>query len=311
MIRVATYTTGRKVQETTLENLNTLRAIAWVDVVDPSVEELQMIREKLDIPFSELKHTMDQKESSRVRSEQNYTLIIFNGVKGEKTKAVLTPIGFIMTKRVLVTIRKESLGVIDQIDVNADVFTNIMRQGLDILLYTILYRIVKDAAMLLESVEEDIDEIETEALKVNNKKVTEKLFDVKKMLIYMRKSLVGNRMVVNYLRKEEQLIRNKGLFHDVEVELIQLIDQLEVYDEKLGTVIDICLTASANRANDVMKTFGIFAAMMLVPMLITGLYGMNVILPLQGHQNAFWIIMLIIIISVTIMLLMFKWKKWT
>jgi magnesium transporter len=59
-----------------------------------------------------------------------------------------------------------------------------------------------------------------------------------------------------------------------------------------------------------MKYLTAVTAVLLVPMLITGLYGMNVALPLQKHSQAFWIITGMLVISSMITLFFFYNKKW-
>ena len=58
----------------------------------------------------------------------------------------------------------------------------------------------------------------------------------------------------------------------------------------------------------IMKNFTVIASILLLPMLIAGIYGMNVILPLGRDSDAFLLILGIMVVSITMMLLYFKSK---
>ena len=65
-----------------------------------------------------------------------------------------------------------------------------------------------------------------------------------------------------------------------------------------------------NKINEIMKILTFFSTILLPLTFITGLYGMNVGLPLQNDPRSFWIIMVTMLIVVFTMLFYFKRKKW-
>ena len=52
-------------------------------------------------------------------------------------------------------------------------------------------------------------------------------------------------------------------------------------------------------------------SVILLPLtLISGIYGMNVDLPVQGHPLAFWFVLFGMVVVIIVMLGFFKWRKW-
>jgi magnesium transporter len=66
----------------------------------------------------------------------------------------------------------------------------------------------------------------------------------------------------------------------------------------------------ANRTNEIIKILTLISSFILPLSFITGLYGMNVILPLGDHPLAFYGIIGSMILLVASMFTYFKIKKW-
>jgi magnesium transporter len=66
----------------------------------------------------------------------------------------------------------------------------------------------------------------------------------------------------------------------------------------------------ANRTNEIIKILTLISSILLPLTFLTGLFGMNVILPLQDHPRSFWIVIGIMLTIVAFMYTMFKRKKW-
>ena len=66
----------------------------------------------------------------------------------------------------------------------------------------------------------------------------------------------------------------------------------------------------ANKTNEIMKVLTVFSSVLLPLTFLTGLYGMNVHLPIEKDNNAFFIIAGIMILIVVALLLYFKKRRW-
>ena len=100
------------------------------------------------------------------------------------------------------------------------------------------------------------------------------------------------------------------MIHQLHNDIIQLIDENNLYHERLTGVVDAYLTKQSNDLNEIMKSFTVIASLILLPTLIAGAYGMNLVLPLRDHPQGFWILLGIMIVGVVLMLFFFKKKEW-
>ncbi|HEY4662444.1 MAG TPA: CorA family divalent cation transporter, partial [Candidatus Humimicrobiaceae bacterium] len=99
-------------------------------------------------------------------------------------------------------------------------------------------------------------------------------------------------------------------FSDLVDHVEKIWDTLENYKELVDGVHDAHQSLLSNKINEIMRILTIFSVVILPLTLISGIFGMNVSLPLGDHAFAFVIIM-VIMFSISIgMLVYFKYKDW-
>jgi len=87
-------------------------------------------------------------------------------------------------------------------------------------------------------------------------------------------------------------------------------DLTEDYAELIEGLSKTFDSLQANRTNQIMKILTIISSFILPLSLITGLYGMNVMLPVQNNPYAFITIMVVMVALAGSMFFYFKMKKW-
>ncbi len=310
MIRVITAGAHARVVESNLKQVNLKRNISLVDVTNPSLSEVNQLHERFKISIADINACLDNYESPRIKQTKEYTLIIYSQSHCEEDLKRCGPIGFFFTRRHLIAIHLSKLPFIDELDLNADMTKHMFHNGTEIILLRILYNLIKSKHKLLEVIEDSLESIEDDVLSAAHEHIVKRIFALKNKLLYLKKSVSGNRSVINDLIKDVPAIKEKALFAELNVETMQVSDTLEIYRERLTSILEINTGNISNKINVVMKYFTVIASVLLLPMLITGLYGMNVVLPFQEHQQAFWIVFGIIIACIVVMLLVFNNKKW-
>ncbi|MFZ3106608.1 MAG: CorA family divalent cation transporter, partial [Candidatus Hydromicrobium sp.] len=80
--------------------------------------------------------------------------------------------------------------------------------------------------------------------------------------------------------------------------------------ELIEGVHDAHQSLLTNKINDIMRILTIFSVIILPLALISGIYGMNIVLPLERNPSAFIIIVVVMIIISIGMLVYFKYKDW-
>jgi magnesium transporter len=188
------------------------------------------------------------------------------------------------------------------------------QEGADYLAYSLLDVIVDNYFVILEQMEDNLEDIEEELISQPSPATLHKIHLLKRDLIIFRKSVWPLREVLNRLqRSETPLIRRVTQLYlkDVYDHVIHVIDSLETYRDMLSGMLDIYLSSTSNRLNEIMKVLTIIATIFIPLTYIAGVYGMNFkYMPeLEWHYGYFLVLSLMAGVA-GIMLLFFKRRKW-
>jgi magnesium transporter len=105
----------------------------------------------------------------------------------------------------------------------------------------------------------------------------EHIFRLKKQVIEFRRLVMPLREVLDLLQGEPRVVTATlaAYYRDVADHIIRVLEFIDNVRELLTTALEAYLSQVSNRLNTVMKQLTSWAAIILVPTLIAGIYGMN------------------------------------
>ena len=190
----------------------------------------------------------------------------------------------------------------------------IRKMGPDYLAYALADAIVDNYFVVLEKIGEEIESLEDELITEPGTETVESIHNLKRELIFLRKSVWPLREAIVGLEKgDSDLIQDKTAVYlrDVYDHTIQVIDTIETFRDMVSGMLDVYLSSLSNKMNQVMKVLTIIATIFIPMTFIAGIYGMNFkFMPeLEWHWGYLfsWAIMILIGLS---MVVYFKKKKW-
>ena len=82
-----------------------------------------------------------------------------------------------------------------------------------------------------------------------------------------------------------------------------------MYSNILSSMMDARVSIVNNNLNILMKRLTIITISLMAPTLVVSTFSMNVAIPLQKNEHAFWIILFLSVVSMAGVLLFWKFKK--
>jgi magnesium transporter len=181
----------------------------------------------------------------------------------------------------------------------------------------LLYRIVDDSFdycfPMLRKVGNKLDRIEEDIFEGRSEEVVRDISNVKQEIINFRKIIRPQRQVLRDLEKAKQrfLIEEHELYFDDVVDASERIwDMLENYKEVIEALEDTNESVLAHRVNDVLRVLTAFSVVILPLTLLASLWGMNVGVPGEDSEAAFWIIVGSMVALLASMLGYFRHRSW-
>ncbi|RME52884.1 hypothetical protein D6783_03670 [Candidatus Woesearchaeota archaeon] len=289
-------------------------AVKWIDVFEPSMDEFKKVAKLCNIPLQDLLRIQKDVRSD-VYEYEHFSCVFFKQAfhKGFsfRAKAML----IISSPNLIITLRLHDKDLFEGLfSERNDHLKSAFVKGSSALLNIILERITHRYFDLMDLIEDKIDRVENEVLSNLKEGTTKHIFELKKGLIYFHRALSSNRELLNKLEKgtgsqiNERHLKNLRYTY---ADTVQLIDIAATYREVLVSAIDIYLTNASNNMNLVMKRMTALGSLVLVPTLITGIYGMNFkYMPEITWPYGYAFAWFLIISSVVVLWTYFKQKDW-
>jgi magnesium transporter len=141
-----------------------------------------------------------------------------------------------------------------------------------------------------------------------------KIHDLKREMIFLRKSVWPLREVISKLgRSESELINASTCVYmrDVYDHTIQVMDAVETFRDMLSGMLDIYLSSLSNRMNEVMKVLTVISTIFIPLTFVVGLYGMNFRHMPELEQTWGYPVILILMFAVALLMVVyFRRRKW-
>jgi magnesium transporter len=166
----------------------------------------------------------------------------------------------------------------------------------------------------MEKLGEQIEAVEEEVVRSSNKRSLAKINQLKKEMIVLKRNIAPVRDLVNgIIRSESELLneRTTKYFKDVYDHIVQAHDLSENYRDMMMSMQDLYLNNVNLRLNEVMKLMAIVTCLLAPATVIGGIFGMNFeTIPYLHNQYGFWIAVGLMLIIPTVMIYIFKKRKW-
>jgi len=186
--------------------------------------------------------------------------------------------------------------------------------GIDFLFHATLDILVDGYQPLLDDLDDEIDQLEDRVLAEPEPETLEQILTLKHNILILRRTITPLREVMNRLSRDEfpQIDRlTRVYFRDIYDHLMRYQDLIESVRDIVSGALDIYLTSTSNRLNQVMKTLTIVSTIFLPLTFLTGVYGTNFkFLPeLSWRYGYLYLWGLIILVSIG-MIWWFKRRHW-
>jgi magnesium transporter len=300
-----------------LEKIETEVDGAWINLVDPTMDECETIAKKFNIDLGDLRAPLDSEERSRIEFEDGYTLILVDipviEVRNGKDWFETIPLGIIKTDEAIITTCLQESNVIGAfVREQIREFYTFKKSRF---IYQILYRNAQVYLGYLKTIQKKSDLVEKKLHESTKNKELLELLELEKSLVYFDTSLHANERVLVKLNRSDDVRKypeDEELLEDVIVENQQALEMTNIYENVLTSTIDIYASVIANNQNTIMKLLAIWTIVMSVPTMIFSAYGMNVetnFMPFAHANHGFWLIVIFsALISCSLLIYFFKKK---
>lgn len=289
--------------ETIAEALLDPLSLVWVDLIDPSREDLSQLAQELGISETAVEDAIAPNERPKVtRHDNHYFFTVYaTNLWGESGLSISRISGFLLP-RGLVTIRVSGNSLarfnMKAVESRWDASPDLIAQGGSAaLIHALLDYVVDghfDTIQKLDDAMEHLEDILFAEEKTDAKFVRH-TYDLRKSLVALRRVVLPMREVVN------SLVRHRGRqgnaldswFDDLYDHVLRASEWTESLRDMISTIFETNLSLQDARLNTIMKQLAAWAAIIAVPTAVTGWFGQNV--PYPGFEKYSGLVMSILL----------------
>jgi magnesium transporter len=154
-----------------------------------------------------------------------------------------------------------------------------LAKGPSAVLHAIADHVVDDYLSVTDSVHEDIDEVETAVFAEQGARVDPgRIYQLKRELLELKRAVVPlSRPLEDLATRPIRVVdpEIQAYFRDVADHLLRAVEQIAAFDELLNSILQAHLAQVTVAQNEDMRKITAWAAVIAVPTMVCGLYGMN------------------------------------
>lgn len=289
----------------------------WVDIVGKSDKEFfNDFSQYFKLHELVLEDILNTDQRSKVDELEDHLLIISRMIYFDKAGQLINEqVSFLVFQNILITVQDEWDDCFEKVrEMLRKNRLNVRLEAGFYLAQTLIGGIIDHYFPMLDTIADKLEMLEQDLIKNPTAETSNKIQELKRTLIFLRKFIRPERDVINHLlTMNHPFIKEKDKIYlrDIYDHCIQVNDTVDSYREIAYSLMDVYLSSIGNRTNDVMKVLTVISSIFIPLTFIAGVYGMNFdFMPELHSENGYYIIMGFMLLVGVFEIAYFRRKKW-
>jgi magnesium transporter len=270
------------------EHLDERDTVVWVDFCGPSKEQLDELAGELGLHELAVEDALGPHQRPKLDHYATHLFLSCHAVTVDTQGGSLeeTEVDAFINERWLITVRKNDGFSIDPVLERWDRSPDLAVFGVSFLLYGLLDVIVDSYFETVQSFDEYYEEVSAGifADRPLDPAQQRHWFEMRRAMVRFHRLVVPLREAISSLMRREHSAVSEELypyFQDVYDHILRVSESSDSLRDLVSTIVETNLSLRDYRQNQIVKKVSSWAAIIAVPALVTGYYGMNV--PYPGY----------------------------
>jgi len=262
-------------------------AFVWIGLYEPDEAEFDSVRREFNLHELAVEDAIIAHERPKLEVYDDTLFVVLKTARyiGEADTVEFGEIMLFIGPQFVVGVRHKPASALGDVRKQIESRPDLLRIGPGAVLYAILDRVVDDYQPVIDGLDEDIKEVETEVFSHAGSNPAERIYLLKREVIEFHQAAAPLADPLD--RLVNSLVPGVGAelseyFRDIQDHLLRVVDTVSGFRELLTSVLQANLTQVALRQNEVgmqqnadMRKISAWVAIVAVPTMIAGIYGMN------------------------------------
>jgi magnesium transporter len=283
LVNCVAYLHGRKMADVPVGEIHTYvtqpDCFVWVAIKDPEPDELDAMQTEFglhDLAVEDARHGHQRPKLDEYGNSLFAVLQTIEPVDGELEVGEVAV--FVGANYVLSVRRNSQRGFAD-VRRRCESEPELLQCGAAYVLYALMDAVVDRYFPVLDALESEVEAIEEGIFAEDATRAQiEAVYGVKRKLIVLKHAVSPQMEAVSKLfggRVPQLCLGLQDYFRDVYDHLVRLNQSIDSLRDTVTTAISVNLSLIGMQANEVTKKLAAYAALVAVPTMVAGIYGMN------------------------------------
>ena len=286
LVNCVAYQNGRKLADIPKEDISEYverpECFVWVALKDPEDAEIREMEEEFglhELAVEDARHG-HQRPKLEEYGDMLFAVLQIPAIRGDEI--VVGEVSIFVGRNFVLSVRRDAEPGFAAVRERAEREPELLQTGAGFVFYAIMDNVVDRYFPLVDQLEVELEKIEGRIFakdsERSSRETAERLYDLKHKLMVVRHAvepLIESTHKLYGGRVPAVCIGTQEYFRDVYDHLLRVSQQLDGLRDMVITAMSVNLSMISLDYNEVMKRLAAYAALVAVPTLIAGIYGMN------------------------------------
>ena len=320
IVNSAIYVDGHRTAEPgtlqeTYEAVRERHGVAWIGLYKPTEEEFSSVADEFDLHGLAVEDATEAHQRPKLERYGGILFVVLKPARylDKEERVEFGEVHAFVGEDFVVTVRHGETPDLGEVRERLEADPELLRRGPEAILHAIMDRVVDDYRPVVDGLENDIEEIETEVFG-GNPSVSRRIYELSREVIEFQRATEPLSGVLGDLMRDEAIDVDPEVrrhLRDVRDHVLQVTERLAGFRELLQSILSVNLTLASLSQNEEVKKISAWAAILFAPTLVGTIYGMN--FTYMPELNLFlgypFSLVLMACISLTLYLI-FKHRGW-
>jgi len=319
IINCAAYSYGRRITDVELSDVHEVlkdnNQFVWIGLHEPSEKVLEQVQLEFGLHDLAIEDAHNAHQRPKIEMYGDAIFVVLRTAQVNRQHIEFGETHFFVGTNYIVSVRHGSSVSYADVRLRCESSPQMLSKGPGFALYSIMDFIVDQYYPVVHEMEMELESIEDKIFKEKpSRQTTEQIYQLKRELLEVKRAVsplvdVCNKLMrfdIKYISEE-----TRTYFRDVYDHVVRINEMVENTRELLNTALEANFSLISISQNDVSKKFGGWAAIIAVPTLVTGFYGMNFkVVPETDWPFGFYAILLLTIGICLLLYYFFRRSGW-
>jgi len=256
------------------------RGFVWIGLREPSHAELCEVTGRFDLHPLAVEDAVHAHQRPKLEIYGETVFVVLKAARYVDSEEVveLSQIMVFLGDGFIITVRHGETNVVADIRRELSHVPDELNCGPIGVLHAIMDRVVDDYAAVLRDLDGDIEQVENQVFSSLRANAAERIYKLKREVLEFRQAvhpLVEPLDILSKGKVPHSMEAPKEYFRDVHDHVLRASDRIDALDALLTSVLSANLAQVGIRQNEDMRKISAWVAIVGVPTMIAGVYGMN------------------------------------